>query len=115
MQMGGSDQWGNIVAGIDLIRKRGRWHRLRPHLAAPADRADGAKFGKSAGGAVWLDPDATSPYQFRQFFVQVDDADVERQLLWFTLLPVSRDRGGARWPTARRPSSGGPSGRWPTS
>src|SRR5262249_28085297 len=52
-------------------------------------KADGAKFGKSAGGAVWLDPERTSPFQFRQFFVQVDDADVERQLLWFTLLPVS--------------------------
>ena len=87
MQMGGSDQWGNIVTGIDLIRKR---------LGATAFgltwplllKADGTKFGKSAGGAVWLDPDRTSPYQFRQFFVQVDDADVERQLLQFTLLSV---------------------------
>ena len=52
-------------------------------------KADGTKFGKSAGGAVWLDPERTSPYQFRQFFVQVDDEDVEQQLLWFTLLPVS--------------------------
>ena len=87
MQMGGSDQWGNIVTGIDLIRKR---------LGATAFgltwplllKADGTKFGKSAGGAVWLDPDRTSPYQLRQFFVQVDDADVERQLLQFTLLSV---------------------------
>ena len=87
MQMGGSDQWGNIVTGIDLIRKR---------LGATAFgltwplllKADGTKFGKSAGGAVWLDPDRTSPYLFRQFFVQVDDADVERQLLQFTLLSV---------------------------
>jgi tyrosyl-tRNA synthetase len=88
MQMGGSDQWGNIVTGIDLIRKRqgGTAYGLTWPLLL---KADGTKFGKSAGGAVWLDPARTSPYQFRQFFVQVDDADVERQLLWFTLLPVS--------------------------
>ena len=88
MQMGGSDQWGNIVTGIDLIRKRvgGTAFGLTWPLLL---KADGAKFGKSAGGAVWLDPGRTSPYQFRQFFVQVDDADVERQLLWFTLLPVA--------------------------
>ncbi len=88
MQMGGSDQWGNIVTGIDLIRKRvgGTAFGLTWPLLL---KADGAKFGKSAGGAVWLDPGRTSPYQFRQFFVQVEDADVERQLLWFTLLPVS--------------------------
>ena len=88
MQMGGSDQWGNIVTGIDLIRKRlgGTAYGLTWPLLL---KADGSKFGKSAGGAVWLDPERTSPYQFRQFFVQVDDADVERQLLWFTLLPVA--------------------------
>jgi tyrosyl-tRNA synthetase len=88
MQMGGSDQWGNIVTGIDLIRKRlgkSAFGLTWPLLL----KADGTKFGKSAGGAVWLDPERTSPYQFRQFFVQVDDADVEQQLLWFTLLPVS--------------------------
>ncbi len=88
MQMGGSDQWGNIVTGIDLIRRRlGRsaFGLTWPLLL----KADGTKFGKSAGGAVWLDPERTSPYQFRQFFVQVDDEDVEQQLLWFTLLPVS--------------------------
>jgi tyrosyl-tRNA synthetase len=87
MQMGGSDQWGNIVTGIDLIRRRlgGTAYGLTWPLLL---KADGTKFGKSAGGAVWLDPDRTSPYQFRQFFVQVDDADVERQLLQFTLLAV---------------------------
>jgi tyrosyl-tRNA synthetase len=87
MQMGGSDQWGNIVTGIDLIRKRlghAAFGLTWPLLL----KADGAKFGKSAGGAIWLDPERTSPYQFRQFFVQVDDDDVEQQLLWFTLLPV---------------------------
>jgi tyrosyl-tRNA synthetase len=87
MQMGGSDQWGNIVTGIDLIRKRlghAAFGLTWPLLL----KADGTKFGKSAGGAIWLDPERTSPYQFRQFFVQVEDADVEQQLLWFTLLPV---------------------------
>jgi tyrosyl-tRNA synthetase len=88
MQMGGSDQWGNIVTGIDLIRKRvgGTAFGLTWPLLL---KADGSKFGKSAGGAVWLDPERTSPYQFRQFFMQTDDADVDRMLLWFTLLPVS--------------------------
>ena len=87
MQMGGSDQWGNIVTGIDLIRKRlgaTAYGLTWPLLL----KADGTKFGKSAGGAVWLDPNRTSPYQLRQFFVQVDDSEVERQLLQFTLLPV---------------------------
>ncbi len=88
MQMGGSDQWGNIVTGIDLIRRR--LGRAAFGLTWPLLlKADGTKFGKSAGGAIWLDPERTSPYQFRQFFVQVDDADVEQQLLWFTLLPVA--------------------------
>jgi tyrosyl-tRNA synthetase len=88
MQMGGSDQWGNIVTGIDLIRRRlghAAYGLTWPLLL----KADGTKFGKSAGGAIWLDAERTSPYQFRQFFVQVDDADVEQQLLWFTLLPVA--------------------------
>jgi tyrosyl-tRNA synthetase len=83
MQMGGSDQWGNITAGIDLIRRR---------VGAPAygltwpllTRSDGQKMGKSVGGALWLDPDRTSPYQFRQYWVQLPDDDVEGCLLRFT-------------------------------
>ena len=107
MQMGGSDQWGNIVTGIDLIRKRvgGTAFGLTWPLLL---KADGAKFGKSAGGAVWLDPGRTTPYQFRQFFVQVDDADVERQLLWFTLLPVSGDRRGDGGPPRGARAAAGP-------
>ena len=76
-----------------------RRHRPHPQAAGPRRRsaspgrcllkADGTKFGKTAGGAVWLDPSARRPYQFRQFWVQVDDAEVEQQLLWFTLLPVA--------------------------
>jgi tyrosyl-tRNA synthetase len=88
MQMGGSDQWGNIVGGVDLIR---RAHGAAAHaLTHPLiTKSDGTKFGKSAGGSVWLDPAKTSPYQFRQFWVQADDDDVERHLLWLTLLPMA--------------------------
>jgi tyrosyl-tRNA synthetase len=87
LQMGGSDQWGNITAGIDLIRRTtGRAaHGLTWPLLL---RADGQKFGKSTGGAVWLDPARTSPYQFRQYWMQTDDADVESRLLWFSTRPV---------------------------
>jgi tyrosyl-tRNA synthetase len=91
LQMGGSDQWGNIVAGIDLVRRAlGRSvHGLTWPLVA---RRDGQKMGKSVGGAVWLDPTLTSPYQFRQFWIQVGDDEVERFLLQFSLSPVSEIR-----------------------
>ena len=87
LQIGGSDQWGNITAGVDLIRRRSgvQAHGLTWPLLT---RSDGAKFGKTAEGAVWLDPDRTSPYRFHQYFVQVPDEDVERSLLQFTMLPV---------------------------
>jgi tyrosyl-tRNA synthetase len=87
LQVGGSDQWGNITAGIDLIRRvSGRHtHGLTVPLVT---RADGQKFGKSAEGAVWLSPEKTSPYAFYQYFVNVDDRDVERFLLQLTMLDV---------------------------
>ena len=87
LQVGGSDQWGNITAGIDLIRKRSgaRAHGLTWPLMT---RSDGAKFGKTARGAVWLDPALTLPYEFHQYFLRVADADVERTLLQLTLLDV---------------------------
>ena len=87
LQVGGSDQWGNITAGIDLIRRRtGRHvHGLTVPLVT---RADGQKFGKSVDGAVWLSADRTSPYGFYQYWMQIADADVERFLLQLTLLPV---------------------------
>lgn len=84
LQMGGSDQWGNITAGIDLIRKtlgRGAFGATWPLVT----RSDGQKFGKTAGGAVWLDPQRTSPYQFRQFWMQMADDDVVRYLPQFSL------------------------------
>ncbi|HAR03794.1 MAG TPA: tyrosine--tRNA ligase [Chloroflexi bacterium] len=87
MQMGGSDQWGNITAGIDLIRKK--LGRSAFGLTWPlVTRADGTKFGKTADGAIWLDARRTSPYQFRQYFVQIADADIEKMLLQFSLHPI---------------------------
>lgn len=87
LQAGGSDQWGNIVAGVDLIRRSlGKSaHALTHPLVC---KADGSKFGKSVDGAVWLDPTKTSPYQFRQFWMQVDDAMIGRYLQMFSLRPV---------------------------
>jgi tyrosyl-tRNA synthetase len=87
LQVGGSDQWGNITAGIDLIRRKAgaTVHGLTVPLMT---RSDGQKFGKSAAGSVWLDPAKTSPYQFFQYAMQMEDADAERFLLQLTLLPV---------------------------
>ena len=87
LQVGGSDQWGNITAGIDLIRRTsgGHAHGLTVPLVT---RADGQKFGKSTGEAIWLSPERTSPYAFYQYFVTTDDRDVERFLLQLTLLAV---------------------------
>ncbi len=83
LQMGGSDQWGNIVAGLDLIRKveGGAGHALTIPLIT---KSDGNKFGKSVGGSVWLDPEMTSPYAFFQFWIGVEDADVEKLLKVFS-------------------------------
>ena len=85
IQVGGSDQWGNITAGIDLIRRveGGEAHGL---VAPLVTTASGAKFGKTEGGAIWLDPALTSPYQFYQFWINTDDRDAERYLKLFTLL-----------------------------
>lgn len=87
LQIGGSDQWGNITAGLDLIRKK-EGHEARAYgLTIPLLlKADGTKFGKSADGAVWLDPDKTSPYEFYQFWINQKDADVIRYLKYFTFL-----------------------------
>lgn len=87
MQVGGSDQWGNITAGIDLIRRRSS--AAAYGLTVPlVTRADGAKFGKTAEGAIWLDPARTLPYEMHQYFLNADDRDVERLLLQLTLVSV---------------------------
>ena len=88
LQIGGSDQWGNITAGIDLIHRK--QNRQAYGLTLPLiTNADGTKFGKTESGAVWLDVNRTSIYQFYQFWVRVDDRDVVRYLKYFTFL--SRD------------------------
>ena len=88
LQMGGSDQWGNITAGAELVSRRegAQAHGLVFPLLTTAA---GGKFGKSEGGNVWLDPARTSPYQFYQFWLNSDDRDVERLLKFFTFLPLS--------------------------
>jgi tyrosyl-tRNA synthetase len=83
LQLGGSDQWGNITAGIELIR-RTEGNEAHGLVAPMVTTATGAKFGKSEGNAVWLDPRLTSPYQFFQYWINVDDRDVGRYLRMFT-------------------------------
>ncbi|KRN28174.1 tyrosyl-tRNA synthetase [Lactobacillus selangorensis] len=87
LQIGGADQWGNITAGIDLIHKIEGPEAPVYGLTIPLMlKADGTKFGKTAGGAVWLDPKKTSPYEFYQFWLNTDDRDVVRYLKYFTFL-----------------------------
>ncbi|SIO86227.1 tyrosine--tRNA ligase [Nocardiopsis sp. JB363] len=89
LQTGGSDQWGNITAGLDLVRRmegnepHGPAHALTTNLLT---KADGTKFGKTESGTVWLDPELTSPYAFYQFWFNADDRDVARYLKVFTFL-----------------------------
>ena len=85
LQIGGTEQWGNITAGTDLIRKKlgaTAWGLTFPLIT----KADGTKFGKTEGGAVWLDPQKTSPYRFYQFFINTEDAKVGEYLRKFTFL-----------------------------
>ena len=86
LQMGGSDQWGNITAGLELIRRvEGKTaHALTLPLVTTSS---GSKFGKTEAGAVWLDPERTSPYKFYQYWINVDDRDAGKYLRLFTLLP----------------------------
>jgi tyrosyl-tRNA synthetase len=91
LQAGGNDQWGNIVAGVDLIRRvesKQAYAITYPLLTANS----GAKMGKTAEGAVWLDPERLSPYEYYQFWINTEDADVERFLALFTFLPMERVR-----------------------
>jgi tyrosyl-tRNA synthetase len=83
LQIGGSDQWGNIVAGLELIRKvtGESCHALTVPLLT---KADGSKFGKTATGTVWLDPDLTSPYEFYQYWINTEDADIEKFIKVFS-------------------------------
>jgi tyrosyl-tRNA synthetase len=89
LQIGGDDQWGNLVAGVDLIRRVADGEAFAmtfPLLAT----ASGQKMGKTAAGAIWLDAELTSPYEFYQFWINVDDRDVQRFLKYYTFLPLEK-------------------------
>jgi tyrosyl-tRNA synthetase len=86
--MGGSDQWGNIVTGVDLGRRMGT-HQLYALTTPLITLASGAKMGKTAAGAVWLNADMRSPYEYWQFWRNSEDADVARFLKLFTILPLT--------------------------
>ena len=90
-QFGGQDQWGNITAGTEMTRRlaQGEVYGVTFPLFL---KSDGTKFGKSAGGAVWLDPKKTTPFQYYQFWRNVDDADVQKILGYFTALPMDKVR-----------------------
>ena len=95
VQVGGRDQWGNITAGADLVRRvRGR--TVCGIVLPLIETATGEKFGKTAGNAVWLDPGLTSPYRFYQFWIRTDDRDVERYLKLFTFLDLESIREACR-------------------
>jgi tyrosyl-tRNA synthetase len=91
VQAGGNDQWGNILAGVDLIRRvEGKQvHALTYPLLTTSS---GAKMGKTAAGAIWLDPELLAPYEYYQYWINTEDADVERFLAMFTFLPLERVR-----------------------
>jgi len=87
LQIGGSDQWGNITSGLDLIRRKEGSEAVAFGLTIPLMlKADGTKFGKTAGGAIWLDPKKTTPFEFYQFWANTDDRDVVKYLKYFTFL-----------------------------
>ena len=83
LQFGGSDQWGNITAGVDFVRRRGAGP-VHAFVTPLVLKADGTKFGKTEGGAVWLDPTMTTPYSFYQFWINSDDRDVSQYLRYFS-------------------------------
>ena len=88
LQLGGQDQWGNIVAGIDLVRRTQQQSDIHGATFPLLLKADGTKFGKTAEGAVWLDPNNTKPYEYYQFWRNAEDRDVRKLLNLFTLLPA---------------------------
>ncbi|MEH7348849.1 tyrosine--tRNA ligase [Gottfriedia acidiceleris] len=86
LQIGGSDQWGNITAGMELIRKTEEDSKAFGLTVPLVTKADGSKFGKTEGGAIWLDPEKTTPYEFYQFWINTDDRDAVKYLKYFTFL-----------------------------
>ena len=106
LQMGGSDQWGNIIAGMDLIR-RVRGKKAHGLVLPLVTTTAGTKFGKTEAGTIWLDPALTSPYEFYQFWLNTDDRDAVKYLKFFTFLaaaPIAElEAAGAREPDKRHP------------
>lgn len=91
LQIGGQDQWGNITAGLELIRKTSESDSKGYGLTWPLlTKADGTKFGKSAGGAIWLDRDLTSPYEFYQYWINTPDRDAVARLKQFTFMTIEK-------------------------
>ncbi|PWA09467.1 tyrosine--tRNA ligase [Pueribacillus theae] len=90
LQIGGSDQWGNITAGLEYIRKQGVEEEVFGLTMPLITKSDGTKFGKSQAGAIWLDAEKTSPYEFYQFWYNADDRDVVKLLKCFTFLPLEK-------------------------
>lgn len=88
VQVSGSDQWGNIMAGVELIRRKEGKAAYALTIPLITDKATGKKFGKSEGNAVWLDPEMTTPFEFYQFWLNASDESVEDYLKIFTLLPL---------------------------
>ncbi|HEU5440740.1 MAG TPA: tyrosine--tRNA ligase [Ktedonobacterales bacterium] len=105
VQVGGHDQWGNLTAGVDLIR-RARGATVHALTAPLITTASGAKFGKSAGNALWLNPEMTTPYELYQYWINAEDADVGHYLKVFTFLPLDEiaeiERRQAENPAARQ-------------
>ncbi len=108
LQVGGNDQWGNIVSGIDLTRRLNGEQVFGMTLPL-ITKSDGTKFGKTESGTVWLDPEQTSPYQFYQFWLNTDDADVYRFLRYYTFMDCDQidaieaeDKQAAGKPQAQR-------------
>ncbi|WP_229716231.1 tyrosine--tRNA ligase [Mangrovihabitans endophyticus] len=104
LQFGGSDQWGNITAGVDFVRRRGAGP-VHAFVTPLVLKADGTKFGKTESGAVWLDPQMTSPYAFYQFWINSDDRDVAQYLRYFSVKPRAEleelEKATAERPQAR--------------
>ena len=108
LQIGGSDQWGNITSGIDLTRRFNQ-KQVFGMTVPLITKSDGTKFGKTEGGAVWLDPKKTSPYKFYQFWINTADADVYRFLKFFTFMSIEEinaleeeDKNSGQAPSAQR-------------
>ncbi len=110
LQLGGDDQWSNIIGGVELIRRKAGKDAYGMTFTLLTTSA-GVKMGKTQGGAVWLDPNKTSEYDFFQYWRNVDDADVIRCLKMLTFLPLSEIAG---WNNGRGAGSTGPRRFWPS-